>query len=364
MRMKTVLVTSVGSLVGQGFLDALDGRRDGLRVVGCNSSADSPNSFRCDEAVLVPPVTDDGFAGALRLLMDEVQPDLVIPGRDPDIVHLAAMADEDEALRGVLLAGTGAMARMMDSKAGTARFSAGLGLPYVDSVDTDEADARARVEEMLGTHGLPLIAKPADGSGSMGVKALTSRGHVDAALGLAGHVIQPFLDAPRGGLGLSLDAGIPLFWEVPEDRLHGVQYILDRQGGVVGRIGFRSRMVRGRCEWLGACEDAGLMAAADSFARAVSAHGWRGPFNVQAKQDRHGAWRVIELNGRFSGGTSARRHLGFDEVGLAMNAWLGPGTIPPDLPRRARRVTRLACDFPLDEDAVATLGGTGRWKSC
>lgn len=359
-----LLVTSVGSLVGQGVLDALEGRRGALRVIGCNASPDSPNVVRCDEAYLVPSVTDAGFDEALMRVVDEARPDVVVPGRDPDIVRLAGLAEARPVLARALMAGSSAMACMMDGKAATALFGERHGLPYVETAFTGAPDAAERVRAMVGRHGFPLIAKPSDGSGSLGVRALTRPGHVEAALARPGLVIQPFLDAPADGMEPSLDAGIPMFWEVPEDRLHGVQYVLGRDGAVLGRLGFRSRMVRGRCEWLGRCEDPGLLEAGDAFARAVAAEGWRGPFNVQAKRDREGRWRVIELNGRFTGGTSSRRHLGFDEVRIAINAWAGREVVPPDRPRSATRVMRSLGDFPVDEAVAEELARTGRWMSC
>lgn len=67
---------------------------------------------------------------------------------------------------------------------------------------------------------------------------------------------------------------------------------------------------------------------------------------MQAKRDGSG-WKVIELNGRFSGGTSCRLHLGFDEVALLVNEWLGHATVPYSRVQPVSHVVRQLCDFPI-----------------
>ena len=51
--MRTILITSVGSLVGHNILESLASRRQEWRIVGVNSLALAANNFRCDAAYLV-----------------------------------------------------------------------------------------------------------------------------------------------------------------------------------------------------------------------------------------------------------------------------------------------------------------------
>lgn len=54
-----ILIASVGSLVGQNILDALEfpefNRRNLVHITGTNSISLTANNFRCDECYLVPP---------------------------------------------------------------------------------------------------------------------------------------------------------------------------------------------------------------------------------------------------------------------------------------------------------------------
>ncbi|MEN9285098.1 MAG: hypothetical protein RLZZ179_2591 [Verrucomicrobiota bacterium] len=350
----TVLVTSVGTLIGKVVLDSLEGRRGGLHLVGCNADVEAPNLFRCDEAMVVPATDDPRWRDVMISLVREYDPVAVIPGRDPDVEALAEMAEIIPEFRRSFVGGSSAMARVIGNKALTAEFSRRHGLPYVDSVASCEAGTEAAVADLVARHGFPLIAKPGAGSGSLGVRVLTGPEHLEAALRLPGYVIQPFLDAPEG-LRLSLEAGLPLFWEIPETRLYGMQFVIRRDGTVGPSIGFRMTMVRGRLEDLRRCDEAALREVGQAFAEAAAAEGWRGPFNVQAKRTRDGSWQVIELNGRFSGGTSSRRHFGFDEVAWVLNDWAGREMVPADEPRSASRVLRYLSDFPLNEEAMKNV---------
>jgi carbamoyl-phosphate synthase large subunit len=348
-----VLVTSGGSLVGKVVLDCLDGRRHddhrgSLRLVACNSLEGEPQLARFDEVHQMPVTDSPQWAAAMAALVERLAPDVVIAGRDEDVAALAALAGEVPALERAFLGGSAAMATTFLDKAETAEFARRHGLAFADTVATDAPDAAAAAAGLLARHGFPLVAKPVRGCGSRGVKILTVPGHLQATLAIPGLVVQPFLDSP-GPIDLCLDSGIPLFFDVPEDRLHAVQYAIDRDGRVLGRVAHRARMVRGRCEALWRMDDPELLAMADAVAAAAVAEGWRGPLNVQAKRAAGGGWQTIELNGRFSGGTSARLLLGFDEVTILVNCWVGREVVRPATCLPVRHVERVLHDVPCND---------------
>lgn len=349
MKTIVILLTSAGTLVGKVVLDALEGRRAGLRLIGCDASPHGPNQMRCDAIHQVPLTGRDGWAEAILRLVESEQPDIVIPGRDDDVEELTVLAESYPALQQVLMAGSSRVAHAISDKSLTADFARRHGLAYAETVLTGQPNSHESAQALVGRHGYPLIAKPAKGSGSHGVRALMGSEHLNEALAIPGDVIQPFLDAPVS-ISLVTDAGLPLFWEIPETSLYAVQYLIGRDGSVLGHCGHRARMVRGRCEELWACEEPGLLAVANAFARAAVSEGWVGPFNVQAKKAGVGQWLVIELNGRFSGGTSSRRFFGFDEVALLVNDWLAQKVVPqaPLIP--VRHVVRQLADHPMVEN--------------
>ena len=70
-----------------------------------------------------------------------------------------------------------------------------------------------------------------------------------------------------------------------------------------------------------------LRAIGRSYAHGLAAGGWRGPLNISCIHDGQ-RWLCLEINPRFSGGTSARTLLGFDEVGWIINRWAGAQVVP------------------------------------
>ena len=59
------------------------------------------------------------------------------------------------------------------------------------------------------------------------------------------------------------------------------------------------------------------------IAEAFAAEGWRGPLNIQCQRAGDGRLLVHEFNGRFTGATSDRWMLGFDEVGETIELYTG-----------------------------------------
>lgn len=346
----TILVSSGGTAVGKVVLDALEGRRQGVRLVACNAAEDSPNLHRFDAVHVVPLTGDAGWEAAVTAVIACEAPAVVIPGRDTDVEGLARLAPQVPALARAFMGGSPAVAQVFMDKALTARFAAAHGLAYAPTVSTDAPGAAAAASRLVAAHGFPLIAKPARGSGSLGVRILTCDPHLHAALAKPGMVIQPFLDCPPpAALDVGLDHGVPLFWDVPEDRMYSVQFSINREGAITGSHTQRARLVRGRIEEFWAFEDAQLHAVGEAFAQAAIREGWRGPLNVQAKRaaGTAGGWQVIELNGRFSGGTACRLWLGCDEVADMINEWVGRPVVPAAKLEPVVHVVRLLSEFPM-----------------
>lgn len=356
------MLLSVGSLVAQNVLDALAGRRQALWVGGANSLAEAAGNFRCDQAWLLPPMAERARCKArLEEVLAAAAPDLVIPGRDDDVLLLAELLAEQPALAGRLLVGSVAMARMMDDKLASYEFAVRHGLPFVTTVASDGPDAPEQLPQLYRRHGFPLIAKPRAGNGSRGIRILTEEGHLAKVCGVPGYVVQPMIDPPAE-LTLSLAEGLPFFWGVQESSHYGVQFLIDPQGSLSEGCAYLSTMVMGRSESLFPCADAGLLAAAQRYAEQAAREGWRGPLNIQFRHAGAGQFLAIELNGRFTGASSARSHFGFDEVGRCLQQWLGADALPLAVAEGVAAVGKSLSDFPVPQQALQTLRESGTWR--
>lgn len=358
----TLLITAVGSGVGRTLLLALQGRRKNLRIVGLNSEAEAPELFSCDSAWLVPPTADDGFGPRLQAILATEQPDLVLPGRDEDVLALALLGEARPALAPRLLVGSVAAARLMAHKQAMADFAQARGLPFVPTLSTDAPDAAAAAQQLVARFGFPLITKPASGNGSRGVRVLLGPAPLARALQRRGQVLQPMIDAPPPAvMEPGLEEGVPLFWELPEPRLYAVRGWIGRDARVRQGCVYEMTMSAGRYVRMALLDDAGLAGIGEAYGHALAAQGWRGPYHLQCKRDAEGRYWPIELHGRLGGGTAGRALLGHDELGELLRHWLGDEVLPRGMPARAAVVVARPDECGLPAAALATLRAQGRW---
>lgn len=361
---KTILITSVGSLVGQNVLDSLENRRDNIKIIGINSVAEVANNFRCDKSYLVSETEKvHAYTDELTSIIDQEQPDLVIPGRDDEVVILAQLARNKPEYRVRLLTGSERFARCMDDKVKSYEFSLKYELPFAPTIQSGIPASKNEAQNLIDKYGFPLIAKPKKGNGSRGIWVVLNKMQLDKIAQEPDFAIQP-LFAQSANLKLDTSFGLPLFWEIPETRLFASQVLIRRNGEIDSIFGFISKMVNGKCERMDRCENTELLSIVKKFAEAAVAEGWRGPFNVQLKEDPSHGFQVIEMNGRFSGGTSGRYHFGFDEVGMVLEDWIGEGVIPKKmLPQGVNVLTKILSDFEIKQANVDKLSREKIWIS-
>lgn len=338
----TVLVTGVGSLVGKAVLDALEGRRANLYVVGTSFGVEAPSVYRCDEAFLTAPSDAPEFADQLQAVIARVRPDLVIPARDPDVAIVANLDVESTT-------GSPEAARVCGDKWRTYEFAQEHGLPIIETA-------------LPGAAGfaLPAIAKPRTGSGSVGVRLLLNDTAWRRAQHFENYVLQPLIgQAPDP---FDPDDGIPLFWSVQTGREGGVQGVIEPDGTVGIAAAFETTKQFGwvRSQWLS--DDDDLKSVGMNWLSALARAGWRGPLNVSCIHDGR-SWALMELNPRFTGGTAARTMCGFDEVGFTLNRWAGREIVAPLGRSRAPEATtvvREMAEYPILTTDMEQLA-EGHW---
>jgi carbamoyl-phosphate synthase large subunit len=360
--MKTILITSVGSLVGQSILDSLENRRQNLRIVGTNSDASAWGNFRCETAYLVRPAVDrTAFAKDLSSVIEREAPDVIIPGRDDDIELLGRLRDRLYPDSGAFLCGHSDFAAVMADKVRSWHFARDKALPFAPTVETGLPDSLRDALSLGNQYGFPLIAKPRYGNGTRGVRLVVNADQLQRIAGLRDYAIQPFIgDKPECELDTS--CGLPFFWEVPEQALFGAQILIGRDASVLDTCLFQLIMVMGRCEGMTLIKDPRLLAVAHQYADAAIQAGWIGILNVQMKKRSDQTYTAIEMNGRFSGSTSGRRFFGFDEVRIMLNAWLGESFIPPHPGSISRSIVRQFIDIPVPDSDISTLKAHGVWQ--
>ena len=365
----TLLITSAGSLVGQNIFDTIDGRREKFHITGLNTVIDNPVMFRSDEIFLCPPTKSAEYLPLLTSIIERIQPDFVLPGRDADVGVLAQLKMARKDLADKIPVGTPELADMMDDKAASARFAVANGLPFAQTVDSFGKNPQ-EIGMALKNIGYPMIAKPRNGFGSNGVKYIEdeqqavrlSRLYPDL------YVFQSLIDPPAGFHAYldqykrDIEAGIPAFFQLPDDRQYAGQCMIGPEGNISDIICTKAYMVLGRCERSEAINHAHMEETVRQYASTMAAAGWVGPFNLQGRMGPNG-FTPIEMNGRFTGGTSSRSWMGFDEIRLLYLAFKGIDIGPMD-DRPAHPmgpIHRVFTNMPITDAAMDELNNTGHW---
>ena len=317
-----LLLLAAGTRSARNILATLVARRDNVVVVGATSVAGEPGPFECDTVHLVPETASPDFETSLLAILAGERIDLVIPCRDDDVLMLASLRDRRPELASRILSGNGAAAQVVSDKAHAYAFSLEHDLPFVPTL-TDASPARRR--SFVHEHGFPLIVKPRRGFASIGVFLVWNDRQLEHAFAQPGTVAQTFLGDPAV-LSRFREAvereGMPLFHTF-QGRRHSIQVLIAPDGTVADVICIQLQSDRRRSKTVVVDPEPAARDIGERCGAVFSAAGWRGPLNIQCQKDATGRLMIHEYNGRFTGATMTRWHLGFDEVGNTIAAFVG-----------------------------------------
>jgi carbamoyl-phosphate synthase large subunit len=272
----------------------------------------------------VPETASPDFAPRLLEIIASERIDLVVPCRDDDVLMLAALRERRPDLANRVLAGSVDAARAICDKADGYAFSARHDLPFAPTLVDAGPDARAA---FVREHGFPLIVKPRRGYASLGVYLVWNGRQLEHAFARTGTVAQKLLGDPHV-LARFLDAvereGMPLFHTFQGLR-HSIQVLIAPDGSLADVMCMLLQSDRRRSKKVMRDPEPAARDIGERCGAAFAAAGWRGPLNIQCQKDGNGRLLIHEYNGRFTGATLVRWHLGFDEVGMTIAAFTGRG---------------------------------------
>jgi carbamoyl-phosphate synthase large subunit len=361
-----LLITSVGSFLGQNILDLIEPRRHQIEVVGLNLDADNPRLFRCDRSYLVPKTEDESYESVFKEIITLENPDITLPGRDGDCIFLADFRVKyPEIGEHSIFMGTSYIPKIMLNKYDSFKFCSYHGLPFADSFFYENKKSDEDLEVFVSKQGFPLVAKPVEGFGSHGVYYVMSNKNLDQLKSNGHFLIQEFLGDPTDlyNYNNTFKFGLPLFFQVPEKKQFAAQTLIDSDGRVQEVCVTLNHMIQGRAEYIESFDSKEIVELVTKYAKVFYEAGWFGPTNFQLKQDKYGQWKVFELNSRLTGTSSARRYLGFDEFEKIINCF------KPDLKLTKINfgsadvhVYKYLTDYCVHENDISNLEKNRTWK--
>lgn len=286
--MKTVIVTGIGGVVGQGILRNVRAMGLDIQVIGVNVDRVSAGNHLCDQVHEVPYAYDEGYVEAMQKVEHEHGAGLILPSTDYEAYYLALHQSAFRSKIAVSPAET--VAFCLDKFVNFQRFSE-AGVRFAAScLPSAYRDQFART-----------VVKPREGRGSRNI-------HVDPPSPERfddSYVIQEYLDGPEL---------TTTFYVCQDGSLHGF-ITLQRQL----ELGNTSR-----CEVVDAY-DAEL---GELLKHMLGAFPFRGSCNVQSRVTPDGVV-PFEINCRISGTNSVRSQFGFPDVAYAVRELLLDEPLPP-----------------------------------
>ncbi|MEP1446567.1 MAG: hypothetical protein ABJK37_10705 [Paraglaciecola sp.] len=366
MKKTKILLLSAGSLLGKGVIDSLASRRNHIEFFGLNTNADAPQLYQCDQVQLVANLADEHFESNFLDIVEQYQPDIILPGRDDDIVFLATFSEKHSQHCHRIPAGSSNIAKIIRDKFLTYEWATEKQLPFVESFFYQGKESQSGLKNFVSKCGYPVIAKPREGFGSNGIYVAMSDEHIAALTSIEQLMFQKLLmpskELPE--LIKKCKIAIPLYYQIADEQQYAAQTLIKPNGEIIEPFVSVSKMVLGRCESLRRLENTAISTMAKLYALALAKEGWRGPVNIQCKQDEQGNWLAHELNLRFSGGTSSRLLLGFDEIGNLVESFY-PNVNLENLSRNVsdELVVRYLGDHLMPATSQKTLQTKKYWKN-
>jgi carbamoyl-phosphate synthase large subunit len=366
---KKILITSVGSLVSQNILDLLESRRSNLKIIGIDSSPESQRIYRCDSAYLVPMIDDiPAFERAFHDIFISEQPDMVLAGRDHDVVFLAKYKEAHPEVDNRITCGDSYTAQMMQDKFESFRFASKFHLPFANSFLYKDSNDIGSLNLFIEKHGFPIVIKPRFGFGSLNVFFATHKDQIEGFIQNGSELLfQEYLGSKKviDDYYPIYKRAMPLFFQIPRNDHFAVQSVISPDGKFLRSITTQHSMIMGRTESSKLFHDESINLLVKAYVEALASDGWRGFVNLQIQPDWSGIWKVYEMNPRMAGGCSSRLMLGFDELAILINSWF-PDWDFPDLScsykNRKGYVLKYLTDYFVEERDVDLLREKKTWE--
>ncbi|MBF0627493.1 MAG: ATP-grasp domain-containing protein [Magnetococcales bacterium] len=311
----TVMVTGVGGRsVGHQILHALSLVTPAYRIVATDMDPFSFGLYLGDSRHLLPGARDVGYLPAVLEIIKKEGVQALIPGTEPETWVLTQHQAQLAAHGCVLIAHPHELVALCQDK---------LRLQHwleTHDIDTPITVTASEWPQLVRDTGFPIIGKPMTGSGgSRNVAILDSAAEVAEWLRIVGEENALFQEYV-GDLDSEYTVGV---LTDKEGRLVD-SIVLHRK--LVGISLAQTRLIRGKLYGFSTGYSQGfvvrhprLQAALEHLACAIGA---RGPLNIQCRIDSDDKIKIFEVHPRFSGTTSIRADVGFNEPDLMIRNFL------------------------------------------
>jgi len=324
--MRTVLVTGVGALIGQGILQSLNKSVDRLdiHVIGIDRNKETHARHLCDQFIQKPCVKESSpdYLDFWCSLIRERKIELILPGIEDDVIFFNQNRQSSVGFP-ALLNSSKTLALGLD-KYSLFEFAHANNILTIPTALTSDLQA---IEE-LNLSQKKSIVKPRASNGSRGILRFEGDEEINAFLEtksikeLNCYIIQPYI-------GFDTEEYTASIFGFGDGTYHGP-------------IAFRRLLAKeGYTKYAKTVEPTHeILLSIDTVAKNCHPVG---PTNFQFREQDN-RYLLMEINPRFSSTTSVKTAFGFDETQMAMRFFFN-GEKSFDLSFLHGEAWRYACDF-------------------
>ena len=306
MKKASVLVTAAGTVVGVGIMKCFrlvnsNGNGIAYRITAADASPLAAGLYRGDSGVVVPRADDSSYLDGIAAVAKKAGAEAIFVGSDEELHPLSSSKEALERETG---------AKVVVNQPRVLNVCADKWKTYIFLKEHDLPRAESAVpafkESFYAANHFPLVIKPREGHGSLGLHVVSNRDEADLAIRVleregASPIIQEYL----GDEGMEFTAGVTVTADGKK---------------VMSSIAMR-RTLKGGQTYKAFIDDfPEVRAVAEEAALKLGA---TGPMNVQSRLV-DGVPKIFEINPRLSASSAMRAVAGVNEPDLLFrNAVLG-----------------------------------------
>jgi nucleoside-diphosphate-sugar epimerase len=333
--MARVLVTCVGSGVGQSVVDSLNlvGKD---YIIGCDANPNVYAARFCHELHISPNIYSEGYINFLLDFASAEKIDIIIPGHDHELLLLSNNVNAFNEIGVEVLVSTPEIIAISRDKHEWYNFFNKKGCPVVPTFRVDE------FRNNPDNDFFPAIVKPAGGSASQGIKIIDDSSQLDGLND--GYIIQPYLFPPPTDENYDAILNAVKNHKFLQLSEISIQLVFSKESELEGIFISQNSLKSGIPVFINPIQPEEFEYLNDilSFVPILKEHGVRGPVNIQGRITQKGLV-CFEMNMRFTGITGNRAQFGFNEVKFLVDNFLGKESVLGKYSRNKIGVRQVAC---------------------
>ena len=299
-----ILITGTGGCgVGEGVYKSLC-QFEEYRLFSCNSSDNSLFLFNnAEDSFIVPVATTENYYKTIVNICRQHQINVIIPGSEHELLVLVNHRETFRKNGITILANTNTVINTFNNK-----WETFVALKS-QSIKTPDSTLDIKDGDFFKRNSFPLVIKPVVGNASKNVFVVNHKAELEC---IANYLIMknvPFVVQEHIGSA---------------DEEYTISVLSDFSGNYIGSIVFKRILAGGFSQYIECEKFPELDDIAQNIASKVNS---KGPLNIQCRI-MNGELYVFEINPRFSGTTSLRAMVGYNEPDVLLRRHLFQEEIP------------------------------------